>query len=93
MMNSVAVVKPKPPGEMIYHPPCIDMMTDIGSIGHVALGWIASGLKPSEAIAILALFSGYQISQSQSGESWPRIGGELLEFGLGMLLGRFTRKS
>jgi hypothetical protein len=36
---------------------------------------------------LFAAFTGYQISQAGSGEPWSRIGGEFIEFALGMLLG------
>jgi len=76
-----------------YHQPRADLFTDAGSLGHLALGWVAGRLSGPDALAIFALFSGYQVSQSASGESWPRIGGELLEFGLGMLIARFAYPS
>lgn len=73
-----------------YHPPNFHVFTDAGSIGHLALGWFAGTLSSSDALAVFSIFTGYQLSQSASGESWPRIGGELLEFGLGMLVAKFT---
>lgn len=72
-----------------YHPPSFCVFTDAGSLGHLALGWFAGTLSGPDALALFAIFTGYQLSQSHTGESWPRIGGELLEFGLGMLVSRF----
>jgi hypothetical protein len=76
----------------VYHPPNFQAFTDVGSIGHLALGWFAGSLSGPDALAIFAVFTGYQLSQSSTGESWPRIGGELLEFGLGMAIARFTAR-
>jgi hypothetical protein len=69
-----------------YHPACPEVFTDAGSVGHVLIGGFAAGLPAAEALAVFSLFAGYQISQVDSGESWSRVGGELLEFGLGMLI-------
>lgn len=77
------------PSPCTYHPPDFHVFTDIGSLGHVALGWFAGGLSGTDALAIFSIFTGYQLSQSVSGETWSRIGGELLEFGLGMVIARF----
>lgn len=79
------------PAPAIYHPPSFHVFTDVGSIGHLALGWFAGTLDGADALAVFSIFTGYQLSQSVSGESWSRIGGELLEFGLGMLVARFTQ--
>lgn len=77
------------PIDTSYHPPCLHMFTDMGSLGHLVLGYFAGQLNGGDALAIFSVFTGYQLSQSASGESWPRIGGELLEFGLGMAVARF----
>ena len=79
------------PRAVEYHPAYFDTFTDSGSLCHVLVGFVAGQLRPHDAIATSALFAGYQLSQRHSGESWPRIGGELIEFALGMLLSRFVR--
>lgn len=70
------------------HTANLDIFTDVGSILHVGLGWCAAKLPATDAVMIATMFTGYQLSQHDSGESWARIGGELLEFGLGMLVSR-----
>jgi hypothetical protein len=47
-------------------------------------------LPAIDALAIFAAFDAHQLGQKDSGESWPRIAGELMEFAGGMALGRFT---
>jgi hypothetical protein len=41
-------------------------------------------LTPKQAVLLLAAFTGYQLSQAQSGEPWSSTGGEFIEFALGM---------
>jgi hypothetical protein len=53
------------------------------------MGWVAGQLPASQALTLAVIFTGYQVSQTPSGETWGRVGGELLEFGLGMLAGHF----
>lgn len=73
-------------------PANIELLTDPGSIAHLAIGFLAGTrfLTAKDAVLLLAAFAGYQISQAAcGGEPWSRIGGELIEFALGMLLARF----
>lgn len=72
-------------------PANVELFTDAGSLAHVGLGALAASqyFTPKDALALFAGFAGYQVSQAQAGEPWPRIAGELIEFGLGMLLMRF----
>ena len=70
-------------------PATIAMFTDSGSLFHLAIGYLAGSVTPKMAIAILAAFIGYQVSQAQAGESWTRTGGEFLEFTLGFLAAMF----
>ena len=74
------------------HPATAAICTDAGSIGHLLLGWIAGGLSPEYALSIFALFAGYQVSQHPSGEQWDRIGGELFEFGLGLIVRELSKR-
>lgn len=74
------------------HTAHLAMFTDIGSVLHIGLGWCAGELPATDAVMIATMFAGYQISQHDSGESWARIGGELLEFGLGMLISRLLSR-
>jgi hypothetical protein len=86
---SPQIVPIAPPSTNGYHHPIFEAWTDFGSIVHVAGGWfIAKKLSPMQALAVITIWTGWQIAQTQSGESWSRVGGELLEFGLGMLLGQ-----
>jgi hypothetical protein len=73
------------------HPACVDMLGDSGSIMHLLLGALAGSdwFTGKDSIMLLAAFAGYQLSQAHSGEPFSRIGGELMEFALGMLLARF----
>ena len=72
------------------YPANLRVFTDGGSACHVAWGAFAGILDdPVETIAVLTLFTGYQLSQAQAGEPLSRVGGELVEFGLGLLAARF----
>jgi hypothetical protein len=64
---------------------------DPESICHLVLGWFAGNLSPQVALVVLAAFTGYQLSQAEAGESFPRIGSELMEFALGLLLAQFIK--
>ena len=68
----------------------VELFSDGGSVCHMALGFLAGTdlFKPKDAVILLGAFAGYQISQANGGEPWGRIGGELLEFVIGMLLAR-----
>lgn len=70
-------------------PAAVDMFSDAGSVWHLGLGMLAGSdlVTPSEKVMLFAAFTGYQVSQAESGETWCRIGGEFIEFALGMLLG------
>jgi len=74
-----------------HYPACLDMFEGGGSLLHIMAGLAAGSelLTPKEAVIALAAFTGYQLSQAQSGEPFSRIGGELVEFALGMFLARF----
>lgn len=64
-----------------------NVLTDGGSICHVLTGWAAGHGTATEALAVFALYSGYQVSQAGAGdEPLYRVGGELIEFAIGMLL-------
>lgn len=64
----------------------INVFTDGGSVCHVLFGWVAGHGSGTEALAIFALYAGYQVSQAGAGdEPLYRVGGELIEFALGML--------
>jgi hypothetical protein len=73
-----------------HYPACLDMFEGSGSLMHIAAGLVAGStlLTPQDAVISLAWFAGYQLSQAQSGEPFSRIGGELVEFALGMFLAR-----
>ena len=66
-----------------------ELFCDSGSVAHVLYGAVAGSdvVSAKGALIMLALFVGYQITQLQAGASWTRTGGELLEFGIGMLGG------
>lgn len=66
------------------------MFCDAGSVAHVALGFFAGTLEPRPALALFGAFVAYQISQAQTGESWTRTAGEVLEFSLGIMLSQLT---
>jgi hypothetical protein len=73
------------------YPAVVEMFAGDGTLTHMLLGLLAGSdlLTPKDSVIALAAFTGYQVSQAQSGEPWSRTGGEFIEFGLGMLLGRF----
>lgn len=64
-----------------------NVFTDQGSLCHVLVGWLAGSVTGAEALPVFALFLGYQVSQAGAGdEPLYRVGGEVMEFALGMLL-------
>lgn len=71
------------------YPASVELFAGPGSIAHLLFGMVAGSdaVTPKESVMMLAAFTGYQVSQAQSGEPWTRTGGEFLEFALGMLLG------
>lgn len=74
------------------HPACLSVFAGPGAIFHFLLGWLIGTLDPTVAVAIAMMFSGYQVSQAQSGEVWSSTGGELVEFGLGVLMGHTFKR-
>lgn len=71
-------------------PAAVEAFTDLGSVAHLALGYIAGSdwLTGKDTVMFATAFAGYQLSQAQWGVPWSRTGGELIEFALGMLLAR-----
>lgn len=74
------------------HPACLSVFAGPGAFFHFLLGWLVGTLDPAPAIAMSVMFTGYQVSQAQSGEVWSSTGGELVEFGLGILAGYAFRR-
>lgn len=74
------------------HPACLSVFAGPGAFFHFLLGWMAAQLEPAPAIALSVMFTGYQVSQAGSGEVWSSTGGELVEFGLGILAGYAFRR-
>lgn len=66
----------------------VDVFAGPGSPWHVAVGFLASLLGSPLDVAVFAFFAGYQVSQAATGESWQSTGGEFVEFGIGVVLGR-----
>lgn len=73
------------------HPAAVQVFSDTESICHVVLGWFAGRLPPAWAIALTTAFAGYQLSQAHTQESFARIGGELIEYSIGVMLAQFRR--
>lgn len=73
-----------------HSPACVSVFTDGGSLAHLILGAIAGSefLTPRDSVIAATAFTGYQLSQANH-VPWSRTGGELVEFAIGMLLGRF----
>lgn len=69
------------------HPACLSVFAGPGAVFHFLLGWFAGTLDPAPALALATMFAGYQVSQAGTGEVWSSTGGELVEFGLGVLMG------
>jgi hypothetical protein len=74
------------------HPAVVEVFTDYGSFAHVALGVAAAFAPGTYQLAASFAFLGYQVSQVGTGASWPRTGGELLEFALGLVLGHLAQQ-
>lgn len=72
------------------HPAAFSVFCDAGSVAHIALGFFAGTLEPRPALALFGAFVAYQISQAQTGETWTRTAGEVLEFSIGVMLSQFT---
>lgn len=73
-----------------HYPAAVDLFSDAGAFCHMLIGALAGSelLSAKDSVILLSVFTGYQLSQAQAGEPWSRIGGELIEFALGMLLMR-----
>lgn len=73
------------------YPATVELFAGPGSITHFLVGMLAGSdiLTPKASVMLLAAFTGYQVSQAQSGEPWSRTGGEFIEFAIGMLLAHY----
>lgn len=64
----------------------VTVFPDRGGFFHFALGFIA-GVAPAPLnMAILAGFSGYELSKADQGITWRETGGKFIEFGIGVAL-------
>lgn len=66
------------------HPANVLLDPSWGSAVHVLYGYLMGQVRPVYSLAMLAFFIGYQVSQTQSGESWSSTGGEFIELGAGL---------
>ena len=73
------------------HPAKLDVFADAGSIAHITAGFLAGFIPAPYEVATLAVFTGYQVSQAETGESWQRTGGEFIEFAIGILLAKLVQ--
>jgi len=69
------------------HPAEVQVFSDAMSIAHVGWGMLAAVMSSPYREALLMAFTGYQVSQTASGESWQRTGGEFIELALGLCAG------
>lgn len=68
------------------------VLTDSGSLGHLLIGWLAGQVPASQALVVFTFFTAYQVSQAGAGdEPLYRVGGELMEFALGMLIAQLMK--
>jgi hypothetical protein len=74
------------------HPAEVQIFSDPMSIGHVGWGILAAVVPSPYREALLMAFTGYQVSQTASGESWQRTGGEFIELALGLVAGAFAMR-
>jgi hypothetical protein len=72
------------------HPAEVNILGGPGSLLHIAIGFLASMHRDYE-MPIFVMFTGYQVSQAQTGEDWQSTGGDFVEFGIGYLLGMWTK--
>jgi hypothetical protein len=68
------------------HPANVDLFSDWYSLIHVLMGWISGVLPEPYSLGAMAFYAGYQVSQAGSGEPWSRTGGELIEYGIGLMI-------
>ena len=74
---------------MTQYPANLIVFSDGGSVCHLISGFMAGRLEAHETLAVALAYAGYQIAQGGNGEPWPRVGGELVEFALGLAAARW----
>ena len=75
------------------HPAIIDIFSDGMSWLHLGYGVLAGMQDPPMLASMVAMFTGYQVSQAQTKEPWERTGGEFVELGVGLAIASIIRKS
>jgi hypothetical protein len=74
------------------HPAIAEVFADYpASFLHLVYGFVAGLVTPPIGMGMTALFTGYQVTQAQTGEPWERTGGEFLELGAGILLAAMVK--
>jgi hypothetical protein len=73
------------------HPAIADVFSAPESFWHTAYGFVCGMVPQPVGMGMVAFFTGYQVTQAQTGEPWERTGGEFLELGAGMLLAALVR--
>ncbi len=74
------------------HPAEISIFEDGMSLLHVMYGVMVGISKPPYNDMLLALFTGYQVSQAATKEPWSRTGGEFVELAIGIGLSKVVKR-
>lgn len=69
----------------------VDVFSDVGSLGHLAAGFLSAYVGDGWAVGIAAAFGGYELAKVSSGEPITRVAGTLIELGIGALLAALFR--
>jgi hypothetical protein len=73
------------------HTANLEIFDDPMSWLHVGWGVLAGLQNMATMGSMLALFTGYQVSQAQTLEPWQRTGGEFIEMAVGLSIAAFMR--
>lgn len=73
------------------HPALLDIFSDGMSWLHLGYGVLAGMQDPIVMTSMVAMFTGYQVSQAQSLEPWERTGGEFVELGVGLAIASWMK--
>lgn len=75
------------------HTANLEVFDDSMSWLHVAWGLVAGLQDPVVMAAMMAAFTGYQVSQAQDNEPWQRTGGEFLEMAVGLIIAEIVKRN
>jgi len=74
------------------HPAIVQVFQGWGTPFHIALGFLSGMLNTPLSAAALAAFTGYQVAQIQTGQTFQATGGDILEFAIGLALAGLIKR-